>query len=100
MAINSVSNSQHQKIFMPTEEQLKTAYTSITQAALKDHSAKKLAHAPKNFAKYPSYDVTPKGLCGVGYKCYVIKGELILASTPVTLHPKTTWYDCGPMPLF
>ena len=100
MTTPRVGASQSARVFKPTEDQLQKAYSSACQRAMKDGSAIALKHAPKNFAKYPSYDVTPKGEVGVGWKCYSIKGHLMLATTPTAANPKTTWHDCGSLPVF
>ena len=100
MSVSKVSGSQSAKIFMPTKDQLIKTYRSICNAAVQNGTAKALKHAPKNYAKYPSYDITPKGMCGSDQKVYVVKGHLMLATTPVVPNAKTTWMDCGPMPMF
>ena len=101
MTVSKVSGTKRpMDIMMPTHDQLVKTYGSIARNAVKNGSAKALKNAPKNFAKYPSYDVTPKGQLGVDEKVYCIKGKLYMASTVVAPNAKTHWMDCGPAPLF
>jgi hypothetical protein len=87
-------------IMMPTRDQLIKTYKSICNAAVANGTAKPLQHAPRNHEKYPHYPITPKGLCGSRQEVYVIKGRLMVESTPVVPHAKSSWMDCGPAPMF
>ena len=100
MTVGKIGGSQSAKGFMPTKEQIKSAYGSACHNAVKNGTAKALKTAPKNFAKYPSYNITPKGELGVDQKAYCIKGHLYMASTAVAPNAKTHWMDCGMAPVF
>lgn len=86
-------------IFMPTHDQLVKTYGSIAMNAMKNHTAKAMKHAPANFAKYPSYDIS-KGKLGVGQQVYAIKGELYLKTQVVAPGAKAKWFNVGPAPMF
>jgi hypothetical protein len=87
------------RIFMPTHDQLVKTYGSIAESALKNKTAKLLKHAPANFSKYPSYDISG-GKMGVGQTVYAIKGELYLKTQVVAPNAKPKWFKVCPMPLF
>lgn len=56
--------------------------------------------APMNPERFPSMDVTPKGLMGVDMKAYAINGRIMLAEQPVVPGAQPTWYDLGAIPAF
>lgn len=89
-----------QGIMMPTHDQLVKTYRSIAMAAEKNHTAKKLAHAPAGFSKAPSYNITAPGLMGVGKTAYVIKGEIYVKTQVVSPTAKPSWEKIGPAPMF
>jgi hypothetical protein len=86
-------------IFMPTHDQIVKTYGGIAQSALKNKTAKLMKHAPANFSKYPSYDISG-GKMGVGQTVYAIKGELYLKTQVVAPGAKAKWFNVGPAPLF
>jgi hypothetical protein len=92
--------STHAGIMMPTKEQLIKTYRSITEAAEKHHTAKKLTRAPAGWEKAPSYNITRPGLLGVGKTAYVIKGEIYVKTQVVSPTAKPSWEKVGPAPLF
>ena len=97
--VKAASATKPANIFMPTHDQLVKTYGSIAEGALKNKTAKLMKHAPANFAKYPSYDIS-KGRMGVGMHVYAIKGELYLKQEVVAPGAKAKWFNVGPMPLF
>ncbi len=100
MTVTAVATPKLPGSPFPSHEMLRKTYTRIAKAAMQAGTAKQLKKAPvAHPEKYPSYVMDPKKL-GSSQKVYVIKGDLYLASTPVTLHPKTTWFKVGPAPLF
>lgn len=89
-----------QGIMMPTHDQLVKTYRSIVQSAEKNHTAKKLAHAPAGFSKAPQYNITAPGLMGVGKIAYVIKGDIYVKTQVVSPTAKPSWEKIGPAPMF
>lgn len=87
-------------VWMPTNEQLKRTYGNIAESALENGTAKQLDKAPKGFEKAPHWDITPKGLVGVGKSVYLIDGKLYLKQISTCFPMPTRWFDCGPAPLF
>ena len=85
---------------MPTHDEMVKAYRSITNARMKDGHIKPMKSAPKDFSKYPAYNITEPGKLGAAETVYVIKGQMYLRTQPVVPHPKPTWYKIGPAPLF
>lgn len=89
-----------QGFMMPTHDQMVKTYGSICRAAEKNHTAKKLAHAPAGASKAPQYNITAPGLLGVGKIAYVIKGELYVKTQVVSPTAKPSWEKIGPAPMF
>jgi len=85
---------------MPTQPELAKIYGDMAFKAVKDGTATKLSKPPANADKYPSINVTPKGLMGVGSSVSVIKGELYLRQQVVAPGAKPTWFKIGPEPMF
>jgi hypothetical protein len=87
---------------MPTHDQMVKTYGGIVRGALKEGTAKKMAHAPTaaSLKGAPVYDITPKKLMGMKSEVFLIKGDLYLKQSPVVMNPKPTWYHVGPAPLF
>lgn len=97
--VSGATNQPH-GFRMPTHDELVKAYRSIVDAREKSGDLKKLAKAPANASKYPSYNITKPGLLGVGREVYVIKGEMYLKTQVVSPNAKPTWYKVGPAPMF
>jgi len=95
-----VTSAQPQKIFMPTQDQLKAAYSSAVDSATKNHTLKALKGAPVGASKVAPLDITKKGVLGVDKKVYNIGGELYLKSQVVAPNAKPSWFKVGPAPLF
>jgi hypothetical protein len=96
--VSAVRSAPPPGIWMPTKEQLTKIYKNMVDSSMKNHTAKKLAHAPvKNPDKYPSYTYF-QGV-DASRKMYVIKGQLYLrdASAVPTF---SSWYKIGPVPMF
>ena len=95
-----VSSTQAPHIFMPTQDQLKKTYASITDAAEKAGKLKPLKGAPIGASKAPSFDITKKGRLGVDRKVYDIGGQLYLTTQDVSPNAKPNWFKVGPAPEF
>ena len=92
----SVKPAPH--IFMPTEDQLRAAYTSIADAAEKAGTAKQLKHAPVAHPEKFAHVVLSHGV-DAARVAYVIKGQLYVNTWAV--NPKMgSWEHVGPAPLF
>lgn len=87
-------------VWMPTNDQLKRVYGNIAESAVKNGTAKLLKTAPKGWDKAPSWDITPKGLVGMGKSVYLVDGNLYLKQIATCFPVATKWYACGPAPLF
>jgi hypothetical protein len=92
--------SKSQGIMMPTHDQLVTTYRSITDAAEKNKTAKKLSKAPAGYEKAPQYNITMPRLLGVTKMAYVIKNEIYVRTSILSPTAKPTWEKIGPAPMF
>ena len=100
--VAKVSAKNPAAIRMPTKAQLTKAYKSISDAAFKNGTAKKVKGPPvKDPNKYPSFDITPKGMQDVTKTLYVIKGEIYHRQSGMTPQGiRSVWHKIGPAPLF
>jgi hypothetical protein len=96
--ISAAVPSSPARIFMPTPDQLRAAYTSIADAAEKNGTARQLKHAPAaNMQKYPNV-VLSHGV-DAARVAYVVKGQLYINTWAV--NPKMgSWEHVGAAPLF
>ena len=96
--VNHASTKPHHG--MPTHAQLCTTYRHIIESRQKSGGLHKMTKPPKDFAKYPAYNITPKGKLGANETVYVIKGEMYLETHVVAPNAKSSWYKAGPAPMF
>ncbi|MFO0601284.1 MAG: hypothetical protein U0228_38595 [Myxococcaceae bacterium] len=92
--------SQPHGFRMPTHDELVKVYGNIARQAEKAGTAKHLSKAPTGWQKAPAYNITQKGLLGVGKTAYVIKGEIYVKTQVVSPTAKPSWEKIGPAPLF
>jgi hypothetical protein len=101
MSVGKVGGSSPKAgVFMPTKDQLISAYRGEFENAVKNGTAKTLKNAPANAEKYPHYNITKPGVLGVDQQAYVIKGKLYVKETPVAPNAKSTWQEVGNVPMF
>jgi hypothetical protein len=85
---------------LPTHDEMLRTYKGIVMGRMKNGSLKPMKKAPPRAEKYPKYNITDPRKAGVKTEVYVIKGNLYVKTTPVVPHPKSSWADAGPAPLF
>ena len=102
MAMKVTTAQKPAGYWMPTKTQLTKIYKGISDAAFKSGTAKKVKGPPvKDPNKYPSYDITPKGLMDVNRTLFVIKGEIYHRTSGMSpTGIGSVWHKIGPAPLF
>lgn len=102
MATQITGSQRTPRIWMPTKKQLTETYKAIAAAAFKNNTAKRISKPPvTNPNRYPSYDITPRGMMDLTKTIYNIKGTLYQRNSGMSPEGiRSQWYKIGPAPFF